>query len=164
MLRAPFSLEKTTYDAAGGMVIYRSKLHATLKRNFQVMPGVQWLELLCKHVPDRHEHMVRYYCRYSSRTRGTERERHQIEEHNAESVSKARQAAKAAWVKLIRKVYEVDPLACPECGVQMRVIALIEDPSVIERIPRARHRLRPLEAALAALAVSEFSEGAQYLP
>jgi hypothetical protein len=83
MLRAPFSLEKTTYDAAGGMVIYRSKLHATLKRNFQVMPGVQWLELLCKHVPDRHEHMVRYYCRYSSRTRGT------------------------------------DPLACPECGVQM---------------------------------------------
>jgi hypothetical protein len=31
MLRAPFSLEKTTYDAARGMVIYRSKLHATLK-------------------------------------------------------------------------------------------------------------------------------------
>ena len=69
MLRAPFSLEKTTYDAARGTVIYRSKLHATLKRNFQAMPGVQWLELLCKHVPDRHEHMVRYYGRYSSRTR-----------------------------------------------------------------------------------------------
>lgn len=46
MLRAPFSLEKTTYDAARGMVIDRSKLHATLKPNFQVMPGVQWLELL----------------------------------------------------------------------------------------------------------------------
>jgi len=61
MLRAPFSLEKTTYDAASGTVIYRSKLHATLKRNFQVMPGAQWLELLCKHIPDRHEHMVRYY-------------------------------------------------------------------------------------------------------
>jgi hypothetical protein len=42
----------------------RSKQHATLKRNFQVMPGVEWLELLCKHVPDRHEHMVRYYGRY----------------------------------------------------------------------------------------------------
>jgi hypothetical protein len=35
---------------------------------------------------------------------------------------------------MIRKVYEVDPLACPECGAQMRVIALIEDPAVIERI------------------------------
>ena len=29
MLRAPFSLEKTTYDAARGAVICRSKLHAT---------------------------------------------------------------------------------------------------------------------------------------
>jgi len=70
-------------------VIYRSKLHATLKRNFQVMPGVQWLELLCKHVPDRHEHMVRYYGRYSSRTRGAERESREIEEPDAESASQA---------------------------------------------------------------------------
>ena len=46
----------------------------------------------------------------------------------------ARQAAKDAWVKLVRKVYEVDPLPCPKCGTQMRVIALIEDPAVIERI------------------------------
>ncbi len=44
MLRAPMSLEKMTYDAATGMVIYRSKMHAGLKRNFQVMPGAtSWL-------------------------------------------------------------------------------------------------------------------------
>ena len=134
MLRAPFSLEKTTYDAARGTVIYRSKLHATLKRNFQVMPGVAWLELLCKHVPDRHEHMVRYYGRYSSRTRGAEQECPETDEPDAEAHLRARQAAKAAWAKLIRKVYEVDPLLCPKCGVQMRVIALIEEPAVIERI------------------------------
>jgi hypothetical protein len=29
---------------------------------------------------------------------------------------------------------EVDPPLCPECGAPMRVIALIEDPAVIERI------------------------------
>jgi hypothetical protein len=46
----------------------------------------------------------------------------------------ARQAANAAWAKLIRKVYEVDPLLCPKCGTQMRVIALLEEPAVIERI------------------------------
>ena len=134
MLRAPFSLEKTTYDAARGAVIYRSNLHATLKRNFQVMPGAQWLELLCKHVPDRHEHMVRYYGRYSSRTRGSEHERPDMDEPGPETRSQARQAAKVAWAKMIRKVYEVDPLACPECASQMRVIALIEDPAVIKRI------------------------------
>jgi hypothetical protein len=57
-----------------------------------------------------------------------------LDEPGPESHSHARQAAKAAWAKLIRKVYEVDPLACPECGAQTRVIALIEDPAVIERI------------------------------
>ena len=43
-------------------------------------------------------------------------------------------AAKIAWAKMIRKVYEVDPLTCPQCGEQMRVTALIEDAAVIERI------------------------------
>jgi len=36
MLRAPMSLEKMTYDAATGTVIYRSKMPLGLKRNFQV--------------------------------------------------------------------------------------------------------------------------------
>ena len=49
---------------------YRSKMHLGLKRNFQVMPGAQWLELLCKHIPDRHEHLVRYVGWYSNRARG----------------------------------------------------------------------------------------------
>ncbi len=43
MLRAPMSLAKMTYDAQTGTVIYRSKMHLGLKRNFQVMPGAQWL-------------------------------------------------------------------------------------------------------------------------
>ena len=39
---------------------------------------------------------------------------------------------------LIKRVYEVDPLACPECGGQMKVIAFIEPPQgdVIEKILR----------------------------
>jgi hypothetical protein len=50
MLRAPMPLEKMTYDAATGAVIYRSKRHAGLKRNFQVMPGAEWPALCCKHI------------------------------------------------------------------------------------------------------------------
>jgi len=70
MLRAPLSLRKTTYDAATGTVTYRSKMHAGLKRNFQFMPGAEWMELLCKHIPDRYEHLVRYVGWYSKRARG----------------------------------------------------------------------------------------------
>jgi hypothetical protein len=37
-------------------------------------------------------------------------------------------------VRLIRKVYEADPLECPRCKGPMRVIVLIEDAGVIRRI------------------------------
>ena len=41
---------------------------------------------------------------------------------------------KASWARLIQKVYEVDPLKCTRCGGNMRIIALIDDVDVIERI------------------------------
>ena len=39
---------------------------------------------------------------------------------------------------LIKRVYEIDPLSCPECGGQMAVVAFIEPPQaeVIEKILR----------------------------
>jgi hypothetical protein len=42
------------------------------------------------------------------------------------------------WAMLIKRVYEVDPLSCPRCGGQMKVVAFIEPPQrgVIERILR----------------------------
>ena len=43
-------------------------------------------------------------------------------------------AARSTWARLIYKVYEVDPLACPRCKGRMRVIALIEDADVIRKI------------------------------
>ena len=72
MLRAPMSLEKMSYDAATGTVIYRSKMHLGLKRNFQLMREAEWLALLCKHIPDRYEHLVRYvgwWCARQTRSR-----------------------------------------------------------------------------------------------
>jgi len=70
MIRAPFSLEKTEYKPDSGMVVYRSRMHKSLKRNCQVMPGAQRLALLLQHVPDKGEHLVRYYGRYANRSRG----------------------------------------------------------------------------------------------
>jgi len=35
---------------------------------------------------------------------------------------------------MIRKVYEVDPLCCPPCGGQMRIISFIEEPKIIDKI------------------------------
>jgi hypothetical protein len=38
MIRAPFSLDKTEYKAEQGVIVCRSKLHATLKRRSIPMP------------------------------------------------------------------------------------------------------------------------------
>ena len=38
----------------------------------------------------------------------------------------SRTAARRRWAALVKRVYEVDPLVCPKCGGEMRVIAFIE--------------------------------------
>ena len=136
MLRAPLSLEKMTYLPDAGMVVYHSHMHKGLKRNFQLMPGAQWLELLCRHIPDRFEHLVRYVGWYSTRVRG-DRPRKAVpgaamQAPEGGQVTAAR--ARSAWARLIHKVYEADPLECPKCGAPMQVIALIDGAEVIRQI------------------------------
>jgi hypothetical protein len=38
------------------------------------------------------------------------------------------------WARLIQKIYEVDPLTCPKCRGMMRIISIIEDQEVIDKI------------------------------
>jgi len=35
---------------------------------------------------------------------------------------------------MIRKVYEVDPMLCPECGGTMKIVAFITDYAAVDRI------------------------------
>ncbi len=65
-------------------------------------------------------------------------------ETSAESFSESEENAAAAavlhssqtWAMLIKRVYEVDPLSCPQCGGQMEVVGFIEplQGKVIEKI------------------------------
>jgi hypothetical protein len=45
-----------------------------------------------------------------------------------------RQECRKTWARMIKKVYEMDPLICPRCGFPMRVLSCIEDPPVVRRI------------------------------
>ncbi len=118
------------------------------------------------HVPEvkrdfpelRYEHLVRYVGWYSNRARGEGATKTCLQAGVAPpSLGEAPATefaarAKAAWARLIRKVYEADPLECPKCRGPMRVIALIENPGVIQRIlehlglwaPLATERSPPL--------------------
>ena len=83
MIRCPFALNKMSYDQKSGMVICRSKLHATLKRNYQLMPALKWLLLLMNHIPDKHENLVRYYGYYSNRSQGARKQAEKDDESPA---------------------------------------------------------------------------------
>ena len=41
-----------------------------------------------------------------------------------------------AWADLMRRAFESDVLACPQCGGRLVVLATIDDPAVIQRILR----------------------------
>ena len=38
------------------------------------------------------------------------------------------------WAQLIKKVYEVDPLICPKCGGEMKIVAFIQERRIIDRV------------------------------
>ena len=43
---------------------------------------------------------------------------------------------KRSWARLIKKIYEVDPLECRRCGGVMRVVAFLSEPDVVWAILR----------------------------
>ncbi len=43
-------------------------------------------------------------------------------------------ASRKAWARLLSNVYEIDPMVCPKCGSEMRVIAVIQNISEIRKI------------------------------
>ena len=49
-----------------------------------------------------------------------------------------RKTARKRWAALIKQMYETDPLICPKCGEQMKIISFIErnQKEVIEKILR----------------------------
>jgi len=49
---------------------------------------------------------------------------------------KPRRIPSAKWRELIKKVWEADPLLCPKCQKEMRIVSLIDERAVIERILR----------------------------
>ena len=72
--------------------------------------------------------MVRYYGYYSNAARGKRRKREEalcptppVKDSPPASLRAMR------WAELIRRVFEVDPLACPECSGSMSLISFITE-------------------------------------
>jgi hypothetical protein len=146
ILRNPFSMEKLTYNEQTGMVIYHSKMtHGRNKKNFDVFDAEEFIAAITQHIPQKSFQMVRYYGWYSNRSRG-EREKgvhrtgEQLAPKPAEvevlniSAYKPRPIPSKTWRECIKKVWEADPLICPRCHAEMKIVGFITEAETIRNI------------------------------
>ncbi len=111
------------------------------KRNFQVLPALDFVAESTRHIPPKGSHLIRYYGFYSNKARGMRKkaEVQAIDPYSQNEASRTRAPrCSRTWAMLIKRVYEVDPLTCPKCGGVMKVVSFIEPPQaqVIEKILR----------------------------
>jgi len=72
---------------------------------------------------------------------------HQDDSASGEEFARGR---RRSWARLIKKVYEADPLVCPRCSGPLKIISLIGDARVIEKILRHLKTMGPARAPAAA--------------
>ncbi len=99
---------------------------------------LDFLAEVTQHIPERGEHLVRYFGWYSHRQRGIRKQARQAGEAESDYLSIDRSAVDAqppaaqgaapgsmsAWAMLIKRVYEVDELECRCCGGQMKIVSV----------------------------------------
>ena len=109
------------------------------------MDALDWIAQVVSHIPDPGEQWLRYDGWYSNASRGKRRkpgvtvlveaEVQDTPQPDSDGEHFARQRRRS-WARLLKKIYEVDPLRCPHCGSEMHVIAWIEQSEVIRKILR----------------------------
>ena len=161
--RPPISLKKIHYEGFKGRVLFHTHYNEYFKENVHMFNACDFLAELTQHIPPKGVQLIRRYGLYSSRIKGAwqimpyvaERaptgwkiqHESQMGTSNPEDFepfantdfsddSPDARAYKKAWARLLSKVYEIDPMICPKCGSEMKVIAVIQEPEEIKRILR----------------------------
>jgi hypothetical protein len=155
MSPATLSVERVRYNRAEDHVTVSKKPFGSSREEFRSHPVGNFLALLASHIPAPYESLTYYYGVYSSSYRGKQR-REKREEQETDFVlidtGKGTAGGKpiSTWARLIRRIFEVDPLRCRRCGAEMRLIAFITDfrqtSKILEHIGEQTIRPRPLTA------------------
>lgn len=143
MAHPPVGLYRLHYDPRTCNGAYAPKNHdgctGTHSPGALTCPALDFLAALCTHVPDAGQQLIRYYGEWSHVRRARARKTGSPPAQPLPS-SNTRDGcggpSKRTWARLIKKVYEADPLLCRRCCSPLKIVGLIDVPSVIERILR----------------------------
>ena len=110
------------------------------------MDYLEFIARVTLHIPDKGQVMVRYSGPYGNAHRGKVKKAN-LSASVRVAEEKLRRIPSKGWAEMIRKVYEVDPLACPDseaskrtakrcpkCGSRMKIVAFLTAYAVVDRI------------------------------
>ncbi|MGB6853312.1 MAG: transposase [Thermoanaerobaculia bacterium] len=144
MIRCPLAFNRLSWNEDTAEVGYTAR---PTRRSGPLPSTTNWdvLEFIARvvdHLPEPSQQMTRYWGFYANAARG---KRRKVEEEEPTStrpspedpVDTFTRQARLSWAKLIQRVYEVDPLLCPFCGAEMRILAFITDFATARAIRRS---------------------------
>ncbi len=142
ILRPSLSLERMKYSDGDDEVVYRRKGSNGRAGGEERVDALDFLARVIAHIPPPRIHLVRYLGHYSNVSRGRRNKGKEVRltpghsgnEVDDDLTDAERRARRRAWARLIRRIYEVDPLVCTSCGGEMRIVSVILEHRVITRI------------------------------
>ena len=144
MIRSPLVLERLYWDAERAEVTYQARP----KRSKGTSGGIaRWdvLEFIARatdHIPETGQQLIRNWGYYSNASRAKCRRElglpnstldNQNDDHEQDRSDGHRQR-RLSWAKMIQKIYEIDPLLCPFCGGEVKILSFIIKPKTIKKI------------------------------
>ncbi|WKZ56135.1 MAG: transposase zinc-binding domain-containing protein [Bdellovibrionota bacterium] len=126
--RGPLSLEKLSIT--DDIVAYTTSDGVT-----QEFDALEFLALLSCHIPKPYESVTRYYGWYSCRRRGERAKHAPVPDESA--TQEHRTEPSVSWAACMKRVFEIDPLECPRCKSQMRIVAFLTNEREILKIADA---------------------------
>ena len=97
------------------------------------LDAMEMIRRLCAQIPDPRQHMTTYHGWYSNRSRG-ERKKAAGAAPAPDVEVRTSTPRSRSWARLLRRIFEVDPLLCPQCKVEMQVVSVIQEVAVIDRL------------------------------
>ena len=131
MIRPLLSLERLSLDEKEGQVIYQ---YGKQQLQEERMDYLEFIARVTSHIPEKNQVMIRYFGVYANAHRGKIRKT-AVESHELKVIEEdLPRISRKGWAEMIKKVYEVNPLICPECHGEMQIISFLTDWVVVDRI------------------------------